>query len=268
MKNKTVIVTGGSSGIGKATALALVQKGCTVYDFSRHDRGTEGVIHIDCDVTDSAQFESAVASVAGKEGHIDVLVNNAGFGISGATEFTKNEDAKRLLDVNLFGVVNGCKAVIPYFRKQGYGRIINLSSVAAVIPIPFQSWYSVSKASVSVYTAALRNELKGFGISLCTIMPGDISSGFTAAREKCEDGSEVYGDRIRSNVAKMEHDEQTGMAPEAAGRYIAKKALKKRVRTEYTIGFQYKLVAVLARILPSSLKSKIIGMLYAGGKNA
>ncbi len=267
MKNKVVIVTGGSHGIGKATALALLQKGCTVYEFSRHGESGGGIHHIDCDVSDENRFAEAVASVAKQEGRIDILINNAGFGISGAAEFTRNEDAKRLLDVNLFGVVNGCKAVIPYMRRQGCGRIINLSSVAAVVPIPFQAWYSVSKAGISTYTAALRNELNGFGISLCAVMPGDISSNFTAAREKSEAGEEIYGERIRKNVAKMEQDEQHGMSPEVAGAYIAHLALKRHLKPEYAIGLPYRFFSVLARILPCSLKSFLIGKLYAGGKN-
>ena len=268
MKSKIAIVTGGSSGIGRSTALALLRKGCRVYDFSRHDRGVDGILHMDCDVSDERQFAAAVADVAEREGRIDILINNAGFGISGAAEYTENEDAKRLLDVNLFGVVNGCKAVIPYMRRQGSGRIINLSSVAAVVPIPFQAWYSVSKAAVSTYTAALRNELKGFGLSVCSVMPGDIRSGFTAAREKCEAGDDIYGDRIRRNVAKMEHDEENGMAPEVAGEYIAGLALRPRVKPQYAIGFQYKLFSVLAGVCPGSLKSALIAQLYAGGENA
>lgn len=268
MKNKVAIVTGASGGIGKATASALAEKGCTVYDLSRHDGNTPGVMHIDCDVSDEKLFSSAVETVFRREGRIDILINNAGFGISGAAEFTENSDAKRLLDVNLFGTVNGCKAVIPYMRGQGGGRIVNLSSVAAVVPIPFQAWYSVSKAAVSTYTAALGNELKGFGISLCSVMPGDIRSGFTSAREKSEAGQHIYGERIQKNVAKMERDEQGGMSPETAGRFIAGLALKRRVKPEYAIGFQYKLFSVLAGILPCGLKARMIGMLYAGGENS
>lgn len=268
MRNKVIVITGGNSGIGKATATELYKQGCRVYDLSRHDGGLDGIAHIDCDVSDERRFAEAVSEVVEKEGRIDVLINNAGFGISGAAEFTANTDAKRLLDVNLFGMVNGCKAVIPYMRRQGCGRIINISSVAAVVPIPFQAWYSVSKAAVNTYTSALRNETHGFGISICSVMPGDIRTGFTAAREKSEAGSDVYGERIRANVARMEIDEQTGMSPEIAGRFIAKIALKHSVKPEYAIGFQYKAACVIARLLPSSLKAFVIQKLYADGKNA
>ncbi len=258
------IVTGGSSGIGRETALALAAKGCTVYEFSRHDAAVPGVTHVDCDVSDEARFAAAVAEVKAAEGRIDVLVNNAGFGISGAAEFTSNEDAKRLLDVNLFGVVNGCKAVIPVMRQQGGGRIVNLSSVAATAPIPFQAWYSVSKAAVSTYTAAVQNEVRPFGISMVAVMPGDIRTGFTAARKKCPVGDDVYGGRIARSVAVMEHDEQTGMDPAKAGRYIASLALRRRVKPEYAIGVTYKFLSLVAKYLPSRPKIRLIGALYGG----
>ena len=258
------IVTGGSRGIGRETALVLAAKGCTVYEFSRHDAAVPGVTHVDCDVSDEARFAAAVAEVKAAEGRIDVLVNNAGFGISGAAEFTSNEDAKRLLDVNLFGVVNGCKAVIPVMRQQGGGRIVNLSSVAAPAPIPFQAWYSVSKAAVSTYTAAVQNEVRHFGISMVAVMPGDIRTGFTAARKKCPAGDDVYGGRIARSVAVMEHDEQTGMDPAKAGRYIASLALRRRVKPEYAIGVTYKFLSLVAKYLPSRPKIRLIGALYGG----
>ena len=262
-RNKVAIVTGGSSGIGRETALALCARGCTVYEFSRHDAGVPGVRHIQCDVSDEQQFASAVRAVHDAEGRINILVNNAGFGISGAAEFTDNDQAKKLLDVNLFGAVNGCKAVIPLMRAQGGGRIVNLSSVAAPCAIPFQVWYSVSKAAVSTYTAALANEVRPWGITLCAVMPGDIRTGFTAAREKSIAGDDVYGGRIAKSVAVMEHDEETGMDPAVAGRYIASLALKKRVKPEYAVGFKYKFLAVLAKLLPCGIRNYIIGLLYA-----
>lgn len=260
---KVAVVTGGSSGIGRETALALLARGCIVYDLSRHDGGVPGLRHIDCDVADAARFQAALAEVIAQAGRIDLLINNAGFGISGAAEFTDNADAKRLLDVNLFGVVNGCKAAIPLMRAQGGGRILNLGSVAGPVPIPFQAWYSVSKAAVGAYTAALVNELHTFGISLCAVLPGDIRSGFTAAREKSPLGDDVYGGRIARGVAVMERDEAQGMDPARAGAYIAGLALRRRIKPEYTVGCKYKLLVLLARLLPCGLKSRIVGFLYA-----
>ncbi len=263
---KIAIVTGGSSGIGRETALALHAHGCRVYILSRHPAQVPGLRHICCDVADEQQMTAAVRQIAEKEGRIDLLINNAGFGISGAAEFTGNDDAKRLLNVNLFGVVNGCKAVIPLMRQQGSGRIINVSSFAALTPIPFQAWYSVSKAAVSAYTAALRNEVGPFGIELCAVLPGDIHTGFTAAREKTSAGDAVYHGRIARSVAVMEKDEHNGMAPEKAGQFLASVALRRRVKPEYVIGASYRVLAVVARLLPNRLKSWIIGRMYAGGK--
>ena len=263
MSKTVAIVTGGSSGIGLQTALALAERGCKVYEFSRHGADTPNVVHIPCDVSDEEQFAASVQRVMLWEGQIDILVNNAGFGISGAAEFTENAEAKRLLDVNLFGMVNGCKAVLPIMRRQGHGRIVNLSSVAAPCAIPFQAWYSVSKAAVSTYTAAVAGEVKPFGVSLTAVMPGDIRTGFTAARKKSPVGDDVYGGRIAKSVAVMEHDEQTGMDPAVAGACIASLALKKKVKQEYAIGFKYKLFCILARVLPCRMKNWIIGLLYA-----
>ena len=114
-----------------------------------------------------------------RDSHIDVLINNAGFGISGAVEFTGTEEAQRQLDVNFFGMVRMNRQVLPVMRKQGYGRIVNLSSVAGAIPIPFQTYYSASKAAINSYTMALANEVKPFGIQVCCVQPGDIRTGFT-----------------------------------------------------------------------------------------
>ena len=263
MSAPVAIVTGGSSGIGRATALELVRRGCRVYEFSRRSAEVPGVTHLGCDVSDEGQFADAVREVHRREGRIDILVNNAGFGISGAAEFTENEQAKKLLDVNLFGMVNGCKAVLPIMREQGKGRIVNLSSVAAPCAIPFQAWYSVSKAAVSTYTAALNGEVKPFGVSITAVMPGDIRTGFTAAREKSPVGDDVYSGRIAKSVAVMEHDEETSMEPAVAGKRIADIALKAKVKQEYSIGFKYQFFCLLARILPCALKNYIIGAMYA-----
>lgn len=258
------IVTGETSGIGLSTALALKEAGCTVYGFSRRGQSAqEGILHISCDITDEAQLQQAVAQVLEREGHIDLLVNNAGFGISGAVEFTSITDAKRLLDVNLFGTAQVIQAVLPAMRSQKSGRIVNISSVAAPIAIPFQAWYSVSKAGINALSCALENEVRPFGISVCAVMPGDIKTGFTAAREKCALGDDVYQGRISRSVATMERDEQNGMDPAAAGRFIARVALKKSGKPLYTIGLQYQLFVLLSRLLPCRLINWLVGLIYA-----
>ena len=130
---KVVLITGGSSGIGKNAALALVKAGCTVYEMSRKESiGREGVRHIRGDVTDETQAAAAVREVVEREGRLDVLINNAGFGISGAVEFTPPSEARRQFDVNFFGMVNMNKAALPVMREQGGGRIVCMSSVAVM----------------------------------------------------------------------------------------------------------------------------------------
>ena len=262
--NPIAIVTGGTSGVGLATANALRDSGARVYVLSRRKADLPGLEHMICDVSDEAAVRETVKEIVAREGRIDILVNNAGFGISGAAEFTENADAKKLMDVNLFGAVNMTKAALAPMRAQGRGRIVNISSVAAPLPIPFQAWYSVSKAAISAYTVAVFNEVKQFGVSVCAIMPGDIHTGFTAAREKSAAGDDVYTGRIARSVAKMERDEETGMDPAVAGRYIAKIARKKRVKPLYAIGLEYKFFVLLSRILPIRTIGWLLGLLYSG----
>ena len=263
MKNKVVVITGASSGIGHFTAIEFCKIGCTVYDLSRRNIPIENVIHIKTDVTDEQNVISSVKKIIEKEEKIDIVINCAGFGISGAVEFTELESAKAQFDVNFFGMVNVNKAVIPYMRKSGGGRIVNISSVAAVAHIPFQTYYSASKAAIESYTCALDNELKPFKISVTAIQPGDICTEFTSARKKSFKGDNIYGGRIARSVEGMEKDEQKGMSPESAARYITKIALKKKTKPIYAIGLDYKLICVLCKVFPCRIRNRIIGMLYA-----
>lgn len=260
---KVVIITGGTSGIGLETAKALAKAGCKVYELSRREAEFDFMRHIRCDVSSEEQVRAAVKQVLAEAGRIDVLINNAGFGISGAFEFTESADAHRLMEVNLFGMNNMIRAVLPQMRAQKSGRIVSLSSVAGALAIPFQSWYSISKAAVRAMTVALANEVHKYGIGVTCVMPGDIRTGFTAAREKSVAGDDAYEGRISRSVARMEHDEQTGMDPADAGRTIARIALKRSVKPEYTIGFIYKVFVVLARLLPCGFVRFILEKMYA-----
>ena len=256
---KVALVTGGTSGIGLCAAQELKAAGWRVYTFSR--RGGGGC-DLAVDVTEEAAVEAAVAQIIAAEQQLDLVLHCAGFGISGAVEFTDTEDARRLFDVNFFGMVRVNRAVLPHLR-QTKGRIIHVSSVAAPIAIPFQTYYSCTKAAVNDYALALANEVRPWGISVCAVMPGDIRTGFTAAREKCEAGDELYGGRIRRSVSRMERDEQSGMAPEQAGRFLRKIAEKRRIKPLYTIGFSYQCICLLAKLLPAGLLNRLVGLLYA-----
>ena len=260
---KVVLITGGSSGIGLETARCLTQAGAHVLEMSRRDSDRSGITHIRGDVTREPDCSAAVEAVIKESGGIDVLILCAGFGISGAVEFTRSEDARRQLDVNFFGAVNMVKAALPYMRQARKGRIIIISSVAGAIPIPFQTFYSVTKAALNSYAGALRNEVRPYGISVCAIMPGDISTGFTAARVKEARGDAEYGGRISRSVARMEKDEQNGMSAAAAGRYIAKMSLRRSLPPSMAIGIQYKFFTMLVRLLPSRLVSRLVYGMYA-----
>lgn len=260
---KVAIVTGGSSGIGLGICKRFAKKGMHVYDFSRHEIALpKGVTHISCDVTKPEEISAAVAEVMKREGKIDVLVNNAGFGISGAIEFTETEDVRKQFDVNFYGLIDLTKEIIPIMREQRSGRIINISSVASPIAIPFQAYYSASKAAVTSYTLALKNELRPFGIKVICIWPGDIATGFTDAREKSPVGDDIYGGKISNAVESMEHDERNGIPADVAGKQMADICLKRRPAPVYTIGTIYKIFVFLQRIVPQSFLYYVVGKMY------
>ena len=138
--SKVAVVTGASSGIGRCTAIALRDMGCKVYDLSRRNIPLDNVTHIKTDITVEDEVLSAVKEIIDAEGRVDILINCAGFGISGAVEFTTTEEAKKQFDVIFFGTVAVTRAFLPFMREQGSGRIVNISSVAAVAHIPFQTY--------------------------------------------------------------------------------------------------------------------------------
>ena len=260
---KVAIITGGSSGIGLACCEKFAANGYKVYEFSRKDAvHANGIVHIKADVTDEQSVEAAVKSVFEKENRIDVLVNNAGFGIAGSIEDTALSDAKKQLDVNFFGAFICAKKVLPFMRKQGFGRIVNISSMAAPLAIPFQGFYSASKAAINSLTLSLANEVKPFGITVCAVMPGDVRTGFTAAREKAITDS-AYKDVLQRSLAVMEHDEQNGMPASAIADAVFKAATKKNPKPLSTKGAQYHLFAGLSKVLPTSLVNSLVGMIYA-----
>ena len=207
-------------------------------------------------------MKDAVKTVMDESGRIDLLVNNAGFGISGAVEFTETADAERLFDVLFFGIVRMNKAVLPIMREQGSGKIVNISSVAAVTPIPFQTYYSAAKSAVLSYSMALANEVKEFGIQVSAILPGDIKTGFTEARDKSVLGDDVYGGRITRSVARMEHDEQNGTSPVTIGATIASICASRRSRPVYTLGLSYRFLVALAKRVPYTFLNYVLKLMY------
>ncbi len=262
MEKKVIVITGGSSGIGLSAARFLQKQGHRVYTLSRRKRDNEPFFQMICDVREEERVRETINEIFRKEGRIDILINAAGFGISGAVEFTGKEEAKALFETDFFGLDSVCRTVIPVMRSQGRGRIINISSVAAVAGIPFQAYYSAAKAAVDSYSLALRNELRPFHIEVCSILPGDIHTGFTAVRQKSEIGDDIYQGRIKRSIEGMEKDEINGIDPDRAGAFIASIALKKKVRPQYVLGGLYKAAAFLLKILPKSFSNYLVYHLY------
>ena len=255
-----VVITGATSGIGEETAKYYVSKGHTVYSLARRKKDVEGINYISCDLSKNEEIEKAAKDIIEKEGKIDLLINNAGMGTSGAFEYHTNEDIEYLIKVNITGLLVTSKVFIPYLRKS-HGKIINISSVAGVIAIPFQAMYSLSKSAVLFFTEALRNELRPYKVGVTAVLPGDTKTGFTDARKKSEDHNE-YGERINRSVARMEKDEQNGVAPIKVAKKIYKVSLKKKPNTYYVVGFGYSFLCLLSRILPKRLVNWIIYQIY------
>lgn len=259
---RTLLITGGSSGIGLATVQLFVSKGWIVFELSRSGVSSTYVTHIHCDVTDESSVQNAVAQVMQHTDTIDVVISNAGFGISGPIEFTSIEEAQKQFDVNLFGAVRLTKAVLPILRNQGYGRIIYTSSVAADLSIPYQSFYSASKSALNAIALALANEVRSFGIQVGVLMPGDVATGFTDAREKSVAGMEIYS-ALQSAVAAMEKDERGGMAPMDMAKCLYRMSICRNLRPLYIGGGVYKVFCLLNRLLPKRLVNWIVGKLYS-----
>ncbi len=264
--NLIILVTGATSGIGKATAGLLASKGFTVYGTGRKASGetVDGVVMLPLDVTNDESARNCVEEIIRREGRIDVLVNNAGYGIAGSIENTSVDEMRQQLETNLFGVHRMTKLVLPYMREQKSGRIVNISSVAGFISIPFQAFYSVSKYGVEAYSRALRCEVAEFGIKVSMVQPGDTKTGFTGERKTVKDGmTGVYGEKLQQSVKRMAHDEQTGRDPIFIARAVLKTIKRKNPPVSLTVGIEYKAIKALSKVLPEKLVSFAIRKLYA-----
>ena len=268
---RTLVITGGSSGIGKATASLFAERGWRVFELSR--RGEKGqsdqvpstkgeIIHVFCDVSSEESTREAVRQVLEQTDNVDVVISNAGFGISGAIEFTSISEAQRQMDVNFMGAVRLTQAILPQLRRQQYGRIIYTSSVAAPLPVPYQAFYSASKAAINAMALSLANEVRPFHISVSVMMPGDVCTGFTDARAKSPVGEEVYRQAGKA-VANMERDERAGMQPDQMAKLFWHIATCHSPRPQYVGGFLYRVFCLLERILPKRLVNWIEYKLYS-----
>lgn len=259
---RTLVISGGSSGIGKSTASLFAERGWRVFELSRHGVSADGITHVDCDVTSVESCRKAVAQVLKQTDRIDVFISNAGFGISGAVEFTDIKAAERQMDVNFLGAVRLTQAVLPQLRQQRSGRIIYTSSVAAVLAVPYQAFYSASKAAINAMALALANEVREFGISVSVMMPGDVSTGFTEARCKSVAGEEVYTHAAQA-VTSMERDERGGMKPIKMAKLFWYIATCRSPRPQYVGGWQYRVFCWLDRLLPKRWVNWLEGSMYS-----
>ena len=259
---KTLVISGGSSGIGKATASLFAERGWRVFELSRHGVSHDGITHVDCDVCDSDSTHKAIATVLTMTDMIDVVISNAGFGISGSIEFTDIAEAEHQMDVNFMGAVRFTQAILPQLRKQRRGRIIYTSSVAAILSVPYQAFYSASKAAINALALALANEVRTVGISVSVMMPGDVSTGFTDARRKSKAGEQIY-EGAQKAITTMEKDERAGMEPRQMAKLFYHIATCHSPRPQYVGGFGYRVLCFLDRLLPKRFVNWIEYKVYS-----
>ena len=258
---KVILVTGASSGIGYDAAEAFARQGHRVYAAARRVERMEplkalGVVPLRMDVTDEASLEAGVRTVLEAEGRIDALVNNAGYGYFGAIENVPLEEARRQLEVNVFGLARLCQLVIPSMREQGSGRIVNISSVAGKTVLYFGGWYHVSKFSVEALSDALRMELKPFGIDVSMIEPGGIKTnwGIIAADHLAESskGTPYEAEGLReSETMRKAYSMRLLSNPSVVTRAISKAVNSRRPRARYRVGFGAGTLLFLHAILPT-----------------
>lgn len=242
--------------------MLFAERGWRVFELSRHGQSHDGIIHVTCDVCDSSSAQKAIQEVMTQTDRIDVVISNAGYGISGSIEFTDITAAQHQMDVNFMGAVRFTQAVLPVLRQQKSGRIIYTSSVAAILAVPYQSFYSASKAAINAFALALANEVREFGISVSVMMPGDVSTGFTDARDKSTAGEEVYRHANKA-ISTMERDERGGMKPIQMAKLFYHIATCHSPRPQYVGGFQYRVLCFLDRILPKRLVNWIEHKVYS-----
>ena len=258
---KVILITGASSGIGFDAARLLAEQGHKVYAAARRVEKMEplraqSVIPIWMDVTDEASMAQGVKAVLDAEGRIDVLINNAGYGYFGAIENVAMEEARRQLEVNVFGLARLCQMVLPVMRKQGSGRIINTSSVAGKAVLLYGGWYNVTKFSVEAFTDALRMEMQPFGIGVVMIEPGGIRTewGHIAADHLAESSKgtpyEATALREADSLHKV-YNTRFLSDPSVVAKAIRRAVNSRRPRARYRVGAFATTIVFFHWLLPS-----------------
>ncbi|MEM9648424.1 MAG: oxidoreductase [Bacteroidota bacterium] len=242
---KVIIVTGASSGIGKSTALQLIQEGFTVYGLARRIEQMQDLIAagghaMAMDVTQHDQVKAVIANIVKKENRIDVLVNNAGYAIWGAVEDVSYEDAKRQFEVNIFGLAEVTKAVLPTMREQNSGKVINISSIGGKIYSPLGAWYHATKHALEGWSDCLRLEVERFGVDVVIVEPGAIRTEFGEVMNDNFSRSKngTYSEMANLISAAVEDTYKPGKSssPSVIASVISKAVKSKKPKTRYAAG--------------------------------
>ena len=259
---KVILITGGSSGIGKAIGEFLLEKGYIVYGTSRNASAIANskIQLIDLDVRDSNSIKACVAKILELEGRIDVLINNAGVGITGPLEEIPLEEIKNNFETNVFGPIETMKAVLPQMRIQKRGLIINITSIAGYMGLPFRSIYSSSKGALELITESLRMETKAFGVHITNVAPGDFATDIASRRFHAPviKGS-AYEKVYQTQLDMMNEHVSGGSNPIEMAVAIHQIIETKHPKGHYKVGaFMQKFSIVLKRILPDKMYEKML----------
>jgi NAD(P)-dependent dehydrogenase (short-subunit alcohol dehydrogenase family) len=258
-RSAVALVSGVSSGIGRAVASTLAAHGYQVYGTSRNPHRAEpipGVELVRLDVTDDASVTAAVATVVERAGRIDVLVNNAGFGVFGAAEESSVAQAQQLFDTNFFGLVRLTRAVLPYLRAQGSGRIINIGSVLGFVPAPYGALYAASKHAVEGYSESLDHETRDFGVRVSVVEPGYTNTSFEANAADADSPIDGYA-AVRRHVQQVLVEAiRAGDDPVVVARAVLKAATSRTPKPRYPAGPLARRLALLKKVAPAGAWDK------------
>lgn len=263
---KVAIITGASSGMGKSTAINLHQKGYKVYGMARRtekmsDLKEKGMEVVSLDLTKEESIVQAVNIVLEKEGRIDVLVNNAGYGSYGSVEEVPIEEAKRQFEVNMFGLARITQLVLPTMRKQKSGRIVNISSMGGKMYTPFGAWYHATKYALEGWSDCLRIELKPFGIDVAIVEPGGIQTEWGAiAMENLDkvSGKGPYANMVKKVIASSDKNNANLTPVDVLGEEIAKAASEKKPKTRYLKGYLAKPLVGIRKWMGDGVFDKLL----------
>jgi len=260
--SKVVLITGGSSGIGKSIGEFLHQKGFVVYGTSRNPEKITNSIFplVALDVRDKQSIVNCVAEVIQKSGRLDIVINNAGVGITGPIEEIPTEEIRNNFETNLFGPIGVMKAVLPQMREQKSGLIINITSIAGYMGLPYRGIYSASKGALELITEALRMEVKSFGIQITNVAPGDFATNIAAGRYHAPivKGS-AYEVPYGNTLKEIDSHVDSGSNPNEMAKVIFAIIQTDKPKVHYKVGaFMQKFSIVLKRILPDTVYEKIL----------